>query len=421
MSSYNNKILIDTLPKRLKPAVKFVRHQEQASGLSTSRFIQDFSVCMIPKAVFSRSVPDLTENTFLEGAEETLIYFTPAILGEQLARKAFSKGLKSDLKKEVAVRGAELLKKAEKDIVAKENNKKVVPVKAAIALSAMAIPLTEFSLNYIKNIMTLKLFNKSDFKNIASLESSKEDVEHQKQVKESAKKHIKLAGALYAGCLALAGLLAVKGKKSKFLQKISEFIVAPGTAMFKKSPKLKDFVNKYFCMDFNSQNGKLVLSKGQLTTCVLVGGAGYFGASADRGKENLKETATRFPIVGAYVIMGSAPLERCFRKLLHKHGKCSDLIDNKLRVPKVDDLGEIAENIALKNKTSVESEYKKLAKQKVMISGFPYIFSIGIMGFFVAGLTTYFTRKRYEKEHGKTEKSNTHHMFGGFAHFKDIA
>ena len=43
----------------------------------------------------------------------------------------------------------------------------------------MAIPLTEFSLNYIKNLMTLKVFNKSDFKNIASLENSTEDKELQ--------------------------------------------------------------------------------------------------------------------------------------------------------------------------------------------------------------------------------------------------
>ena len=40
-------------------------------------------------------------------------------------------------------------------------------------------------------------------------------------------------------------------------------------------------------MDFNNQNGKLVLSKGQLTTSVLIGGAGYFGASSDRVKGKL--------------------------------------------------------------------------------------------------------------------------------------
>ena len=83
MSSNNNKILINTLPKSLKPAAKFIRQQEQASGLSTSRFIQDATTCLIPKVVFSRSLADLTENTFLETSEEALIYFVPTILGER--------------------------------------------------------------------------------------------------------------------------------------------------------------------------------------------------------------------------------------------------------------------------------------------------------------------------------------------------
>ena len=397
MSSNNNKILIDTLPKYLRPAAKFVRHQEQASGLSTSRFVQDVATCLIPKAVFSRSAADLAENTFLETSEETLVYFVPAILGQYVARNIFSKGLPDKLKKEVATTGVELLDKAKNDVLTKENNKKTLPVKAAIALAAMFIPLTEYSLNYIKNLMTLKLFKKSDFKNIASLEKNDENEEHQKMVEKSAKKHIKIAAGLYAGCLALAGVLATKGKNSKQLQKISEFIVAPGNKLFTKNEKAKNFVNKYFNMDFNNQNGRLVLSKGQLTTTVLVGGAGYFGASADRGKENLKETATRFPLVALYVITGSELVEKGFRALLHKMGKCKDLIDNDLKVPKFDELAGIAEKLSKERKTTLESEYKSLAKQKVLISGLPYLFAIGVMGFFVAGMTNYFTKRRYQK------------------------
>lgn len=391
MTKVNNSNLIDTLPKTIKPAAKFVRHQEQASGLSTSRFIQDVTTCLIPKAVFSRSLADLTENTFLETSEETLIYFVPTILGERVARKIFSKGLDKNLKKEVATTGVELLERGNKS-----KNKKILPVKAAISLAAMAIPLTEFSLNYIKNLMTLKLFKKSDFKNIASLENSQEDLRHQEKVKKSAKRHIGFAAGLYAGCLGLAGLLATKGKNSKALQKVSEFIVAPGNKLFKNLPKAKNFVNKYLCMDFNSQNGKLCLSNGQLTTCVLVGGAGYFGASADRGKENLKETATRFPLVALYVITGSELVEKGFRKLLYKFGKCKDLIGKDYSVPEFDKLDDLAKKLSEKKNTVLKDEYKSLVKQKVLISGLPYVFSIGVMGFFVAGMTNYFTKKRYQ-------------------------
>ena len=388
--SSNNSNMINRLPKAMQPAARFVRHQEQAGGLSTSRFIQDVSTSLLPKVVFARSLPDLTETTFLEVSEETLMYFVPAILGEKIARKIFSAKLPNNLKAEVATPAVEMLKK--------KNSREIIPVKAAIALMAMAIPLTEFTLNYFKNLMTLKVFKKSDFKNIASLEKSEEDIEHQKKVEKSAKKHIGLAASLYAGCLALAGLVVTKGKNSKALQKVSEFVLAPGSVLFKKNNKAKDFFNKYFSMDFNSQNGKLVLSKGQLTTSVLIGGLGYFGASADRGKENLKETATRFPLVGLYVITGSELVEKGFKKLLHKTGKCKDLIGKDLSVPKFDELGELAKKIAKERKTNVDNEYKTLAKQKIMISGLPYIFSIGVMGFFVAGMTNYFTRKRYENE-----------------------
>lgn len=397
MSSNNNKI-INTLPRSIRPAAKFVRAKEEAAGLSKTRFVQDVSTCLVPKAVFSRSKEDLAENAFLELSEETLMYLVPAVLGEKVARKFFSNKLPVNIKKEVATTGAELLKKGNK------NNKQIMPVKAAIALAAMAIPLTEFSLNYIKNLMTLKVFKKSDFKNIASLEKQEEDKSHQQKVEKSAKKHIGIAAAAYAGCLGLATLLATKGKNSKKLQNISEFIVAPGSKLFKNKPKAKNFFNEYFSMDFNNHKGKLVLSKGQLTTSVLIGGLGYFGASSDRGKENLKETATRFPIVGLYVITGSDLVEKGFKKLLQKAGKCKDLIGKDLSVPEFDKLEDLAKKLAKERNTDFDKEYLSLAKQKVVISGLPYLFSIGVMGFFVAGMTNFFTRKRYEnaKKEGQT-------------------
>ena len=138
------------------------------------------------------------------------------------------------------------------------------------------------------------------------------------------------------------------------------------------------------------------MSKGQLTSCVLIGGAGYFGASADRGKENFKETATRFPLVGFYVITGSELVERGFKKILKSTGKCKDLIGKDLNTPKFDELGTLAQKLAKQKNTTVQDEFKSLSKQKILISGLPYVFSIGVMGFLVSGLTNYFTKKRYE-------------------------
>lgn len=384
--------LINTLSNPLKIAARFVNSQEQASGLSTSRFIQDTGTCLVPKATFARSKADLAENAVLELSESALVYFAPALIGEKIARKAFSKNLNRAEKKMVSM--------SAKDLMQMKNPaaKKVLPVKAAIALTAMLIPLTEFTLNYFKNLFTLKVFKKGDFNTIAALDKSPEDKAKQKKVEKSAYKNIKRAGVFFTGCLGLGALIAKRGQNSKFLQNLSELILAPGSKLFGKNEKAERFFNKYASIDFASQNGKLVLSKGQLTSCVVVGGAGYFGASKDRGKQNFLETLYRYPLVGFYVITGSELFEKGFKKLLQKAGKCKETIDKNLNTPKFDRLEELAGTLAKKNGTKVEAEFKKLAKQKVLISGVPYIFSIGVMGFFVAGISNLFTKYRYQRD-----------------------
>lgn len=374
----------------LKVASKIIGIQEGGAGLSNIRFIQDSATGLIPKAVFARSKADLGENTFLELSESVLVYYFPTILGEGIFRKLYSKKLPSDLKKQIATPAVDLLKANNQTV-----NKKLLPVKAALALSAFAIPLVEYTLNYFKNLMTLKVFKQSDFENIANLNKKKsENTEQAKKVENSAKKHIKLAAEIYSVCLALSGLLIKKGQNSKFLQNISEMILAPGTKFFKNNKKNADFFNKYFSLDFADNNGKLALSRGQLTSCVLVGGAGYFGASKDRGKQNFLETLFRYPLVGFYIICGNELLEKGFRKFLYKNGKCKELINDKLEVPNLKDLRSIAE----KHGGDIDAMYKKLLKQKVLIAGLPLLFGIGVMGFFITESSNLFTKFRYNRD-----------------------
>ena len=384
--------LFNTLSQPLKAAAKFVNSQEQASGLSTTRFIQDTGTCLVPKATFARSKADLAENAFLELSESALVYFVPALLGENVARKIFSKGLSVKEKSLVAASASELMK------MNNAASKKVLPVKAAIALTSLFIPLTEFTLNYFKNLFTLKVFKKGDFNNIANLNRDVEDLKHKQKVKDSAVKNIKRAGLAFGTAIGGAALIAKLGAKSNALQKLSELILAPGTKLFKNNEKLKNFFNKYASIDFASQDGKLVLSRGQLTSCVLIGGAGYFGASKDRGKQNFLETLYRYPLVGFYIITGSDLFEKGFKKLLLKAGKCKETIDKNLETPSFDKLEELAKTLAKQNGTSVNKEFKKLAKQKTLIFGVPFLFSIGFMGFFVAGISNYFTKFRYNQE-----------------------
>ncbi len=374
----------------LKVASKIIGIQEGGAGLSNIRFIQDSATGLVPKAVFARSKADLGENTFLELSESVLVYYFPTILGEGIFRKLYSKKLLADLKKQIATPAVDLLKANNPSV-----NKKLLPVKAALALSAFAIPLVEYTLNYFKNLMTLKVFKQSDFENIANLNKKKsENTEQAKKVGNSAKKHIKLAAGIYSVCLALSALLIKKGENSKSLQNISEIILAPGTKFFKNNKKKADFFNKYFSLDFADNNGKLALSRGQLTSCVLVGGAGYFGASKDRGKQNFLETLFRYPLVGFYIICGNELLEKGFRKFLYKNGKCKELINDKLEVPNLKDLRSIAE----KHGGDIDAMYKKLLKQKVLIAGLPLLFGIGVMGFFIAGTSNLFTKFRYNRD-----------------------
>ena len=142
----------------------------------------------------------------------------------------------------------------------------------------------------------------------------------------------------------------------------------------------------------------MVLSKGQLTTCVLVGGCGYFGASADRGKENLKETATRFPLVALYVITGSELVEKGFKNFLFKRGKCKDILNDKKETVPFEKFGELSKRLAKEKGTTVEQEFKSLVKQKGLIFGLPYLFALCVMGFFVSGMTVRATKKRYLNE-----------------------
>lgn len=395
--------LINTLPKKLKPVAKFISMQEADSGMATSRCIQDTVVNLLPKAIFSRSKADIAEMSLLEVSESLLVYYGPTILGEKVFRKIYSHKLENNLKKLISKPASKLLKAKS---LKPEEVEKLVPIKAAISISALAIPLTEYSLSYIKNLFTLKVFKKADFNQIANLDkSNKEDKEKQENVKKSAVKHIKLAGGIFAGCLALSTLLATRGRNSKVLKSISEAILVPGDKLFPKNKKRAATINKYFSLDFADKKGKLGLSRGQLTACVTAGFFGYTGAAKDRGKQNLLEVLFRYPLVGFYVITGSELFEKGFKAILKRNGRCKDLIGKNLNVPKLSKLPTLAKKLAKEKGTTVEVEFQKLFKQKAVISSVPFLFSMLFMGMFVAGVSRFFTQYRYNQEMKKN--SNT--------------
>lgn len=391
--------LINTLPNKiLRNTTKFLAKQEQSESLSHIRFVQDTVTNLIPKATFARSFADLSENSFQEVGESVLVYYTPKLLGNGFFRPLYERGLDAAARQKISTPMTELNKDAS---ISAEKLKEIKPIKAAIAASCLIIPLAEYSLCYLKNLFTLKVFHQADFNNIANLNKDKKKIEErarQEKVKRHAINNMLGAAAAFGGCLLTSLLLVKKGKSSNALQKLSDIILTPGSVFFKNNKKKAAAVNKYFSLDFRDDNGKLSLSHGQLTSCVLLGGAGYFGSSADRGKQNFLETLFRFPLVGFYVVTGSEMFERAFKKILRKKDSFKDTITNDLKVPDYKNLPELAQKLAEKNKTTVETEFAKLCRQKALIAGVPFLFGMLFMGMFVAGVSRAFTQYRYNHE-----------------------
>lgn len=422
MSKVSNIIpqkYLNTLSKTEKLKAEFISLREDDSSISTTRIGQELATNLLPKSVFARGFVDLCDNAFREGIETILVYLGPRFVGENVFRKLYTKKLDENLKEVVITPAKDLLK--ENNI----HNKNLMPIKAAIAISALAIPLAEYSLSYFKNLFTLKTFKQADFNNIANLNKNKqENIEHQEKVKQSAKKHIKLAGALFAGCLGLSAILVTRGKNSTTLQKFSEFILAPGSKLFKKEKNIAN-VNQYFGLDYEAKDvtdkaGKiltdkfgnprkrLAMSNGQITACVTAGAFGYLGAAKDRGKQDFKEVAYRFPLVGFYAISGAALVEKGLQSILRKRGGYENMLgkDKNFKTPKLGDISNLAEKLALKNGTTAETEFKKLFKQKSTLVVAPFLFGIGFMGLFVAGCSRYFTQYRYNKDLQKQNNKN---------------
>jgi len=412
----NPQALATGIGKALKLPLLFIKSQE---NLSNTRFIQDTATNWLPKAIFTRSKADFAEMSFLEFLESAIFYFAPPILGEFVARKQiFSKiapkALRKEINEQIPRRVSQILK--DTDIVNSGIAKRAIPLKAAIVLSCACIPAAEYALSFAKNLFTLKVFKKSDFKNIANLnKEQKENKEQQERVEKSAKRHLRNAGIFSAVALGASLILGAVGHKYKPLQKLSEAILEPGLTLGKglqkigvKSLKLDKFLETYVSSDFGSNNGKLALSKGQLAITTISGLFGYSAAAGDRGKLDKLEVWTRVPLVVLYTIFGSSAFDSVYKKILAAKNKFPDLIkkgaDGTFKdIPALKDLPEIAENALNAAKsagksTTLQKEYNRLLKEKSIITAVPYAFSIVFMGFLLSGITRLWTQYRYNQE-----------------------
>lgn len=393
---------------------KFIKSQE---NLSSTRFIQDTATNWAPKAIFSRSPADFAEMSFLEFLESGIFYFAPPLLGEHLFRNKIFKAVQE---KNVKDKVVELIPKSVEAIKNNENltdtiKRQSVATKAGIALACAAIPIAEYNLSFAKNLFTLKTFNKADFNDIANLDKSGKSKKDDKKLKEKVEKNsirqLKKA-AIYSTAAILGGIALAKfGAKSDKLQKASEILLEPGKQISKglhkigiKKEGVDKFLDEYTKLDFDEEKGKLALSKGQLALTAISGLFGYSKAAEDRGELDKKEVWTRVPLVVFYTIFGSALFDNGFKKILAAKNKFPDLIkkgaNGKIQdVPKSADLPNLAENISKLKNTNAKDELKRLTKEKAIITGVPYAFSLLFMGFTLSLITRLWTQYRYNKTH----------------------
>ncbi|MDD3436117.1 MAG: hypothetical protein PHC64_03085 [Candidatus Gastranaerophilales bacterium] len=404
----------------LEIAKKYLARQE---NVADNRFIQDTATNWLPKAVFTRSLADFSEMSFLEFVESGIFYFLPTGIGN-FFKNAYSKFHPEKLRREISSNIGKSAKEILSDKTLKENgtNKRVLSTKAAIILACTIIPAAEYALSFVKNLFTLGLFKKSDFNNIANLNKEQnEDKKQQEKVKINAIKN--LTGASIVSLAGFVGsiIFAKYGHKSEILQKASSLILQPGVHLangFKKiglkQTGLEHFLKRYITPDFagiNEKTGKFRLSEGQLLVTTVSGLFGYSEAAGDRGKLDQYEVWTRVPIVVLYTVFGSALFDHFFNKYLIKKNIFPEIIKRDANgvttITETKALDNLAEKAAKVKNTAKEVELNRLIKEKAIVKGTPYLFGIVFMGFLLSGITRFWTQYRYNhlKKNEKQETS----------------
>lgn len=406
VNNFEQNSLYKNLKKSVKPLDKFIQSQE---NLSHTRFIQDTVTNWVPKALFARSIADFGDMSFLEFLESGIFYFAPPLIGEFLLRR---KMLPNIMPGKIA-KNPHLTDSIENILKNKELqkggiNKRIIAAKTALVAGCICVPVAEYMLSFAKNLFTLKVFKKSNFDNIANLDkTNKEDVEQQKKVERNAKKNLKKGALLSLGGFGAAAVIAAYGHKSDAAQKLFKTILEPADLVTKVFPKIKGskfdkFLHEYTKLDFDSKDGKLALSKGQLALTAISGLFGYSAAAKDRGKLDFLEVWTRVPLVVFYTIFGSSMFDYAFKKYLIRNNKFPDLIQKissgDMHIPSRKELPDIAQRIAKNKNLNPQDVMNRLVKEKAFVTAVPYAFALLFMGFSLAAITRLWTQFRYNQQ-----------------------
>jgi hypothetical protein len=359
----------------------FVAMDESAAGASIVLFIQDTMAVWLPKMLVVRSLAEGIEATFLEFVESGLFYFTAPLLGEHVFSHMMHKRLGDNAEKladgsknpnyihrtDMAISMKELGEKVDLDKLSKEFShgignkvvgqqaKKIVALKLATILATMSVVTMEYSLSFVKNLLTLGLFKTGDFNEVANLNTGKiKNKEELEATEKTRKKSIRRLGE----ALAIAGAFMASGiyvaKKGPNSKKIFDFgrkvlkgfkttsktgketwwgadfkyshVLKRKTAGFRKSltniftkrEKPPEFVKNKDGLEAgkNKLIAKFGLSGAQKYFIIAAGGLSYLDAT--RNKLELVETAARVWLVTVpYLTIGNDLIKGFQQRLFH--------------------------------------------------------------------------------------------------------
>jgi len=293
---------------------KILGLNEGTSGVSYTLFLQHLLTVWSPKAVLSRSIPELFEISFLEIFEMSLVYF-----GIPLTAKRFFFPMANRLHKDIpSDHITKSLGQLKKEGISPEKLAKIRSIKGAAALMAMisGSAAIEYALTFAKNLVTLKTFKKDKFSHIASLSSQGEtDTSSANPIHKKAVHRIKAALGVAVGAIGVGLLMAKHGHKSAGLQKFLEWFLHPGKLngdfkyeidTKKMSAAVKARLKKG--MPTPWQNIRVGMSEAMNSCFMAVAFVAYMDACRD--KLERWEVLPRLAVVMSYLAFGSATVAK---------------------------------------------------------------------------------------------------------------
>lgn len=358
--------------------------EEGIAGYSHIKFLQDTGIALLPRLTVSRSKTESTEITLVE-VTESLVY----CYGISAAARYMFQPLMNALVPKTAQFNPKLLTKPVSAIAKNPQLlRRVVPVKAAILTSAIALSTIgiEYSLHFVKNLMSHYVFNQNKFSDIVNLSQNRSTQSGDNPVVQKAKRRILqclgISTALIVGSAGLAG----------FGHQLPKSVFKP----------LHKAVNFF---EFDHGQTPFGLSRNIFRYLfATINIAGYLDACRD----NLErvEVASRLALVVSALLFGKEALVGMMTK--SAQSKTPQLFTAKGQLK---DLTQIAQELTKNGKPLKQAvpAFQKLLQAKNKLFYIPMGLSILLPGFGVALLNRAWTNYRYKKAETAELATN---MFG---------